>query len=155
MKSGPGVKFPPPLLFAGGLAIAWLLDRRLGFAIDGDGAGVVQTAIGAVLVSAGLGVMIWGIVTFLFAQTAIYPDRPARQLVTFGPYRFTRNPMYVGLTIAYIGAAAVVNSAWPIVLLPVVLLGLFVFVMRKEERYLFAEFGDEYATYRRRVRRWL
>ena len=152
---GPRVGFPPPLLFVGGLGVALLLDRWLAFSIDGEGAGFAQTAIGILLVLAGLSLMIWGIATFLLARTAIYPNRSARQCVTTGPFRFTRNPMYVGLTIAYVGAAIVLNAVWPFVLLPVVLLLLLVLVIRKEERYLQQEFGEAYVRYCRRVRRWM
>src|SRR2546423_15409975 len=113
---GPRVMFPPPLLFVAALAASLFLDQRLGFSIDGDGAGFVQPAAGIVLVFVGLGIMIWGIVTFLLARTAIYPNQPARQCVTGGPYRFTRNPMYLGLTVAYAGAAIVLNAVWPFLL---------------------------------------
>jgi len=149
------VRFPPPLLFVGGLALSWFLDTRLTFWIDGEGGGAVQNAIGAGLIACGLGVMTWGIVTFSRARTAIYPNQAAREFVIWGPYRFTRNPMYLGLTLAYVGAACLLNSAWPFVLLPVVLLSLYGLVIRREERYLSAEFGDQYDTYRRRVRRWI
>lgn len=152
---GPGVFFPPPLLFLTGLAISWLLDRQLAFWIDGAGAGRAQTTIGTLLILSGFALMASGIVTFARARTAIYPNQPARQLVTSGPYRFTRNPMYLGLTVAYLGAACVLNSAWVIVLLPLVLIALYVLVVRREERYLYAAFGDAYKSYRRRVRRWI
>lgn len=152
---GPRVIFPPPLLFVAALGASLWLDRRIGFSIDGDGAGFAQTAIGIALVFAGLGIMIWGIATFLLARTAIYPNRPARQCVIAGPYRFTRNPMYVGLTIAYVGAAVVLNGVWPFVLLPLVLLLLYVFVIRREEAYLRLEFREDYDAYCRRVRRWI
>ncbi|HKC81691.1 MAG TPA: isoprenylcysteine carboxylmethyltransferase family protein [Gemmatimonadaceae bacterium] len=79
----------------------------------------------------------------------------ASQLVTSGPYRFTRNPMYVGLTIAYIGGAAIINSAWPLILLPIVLVVLVRTVVSREEQYLSDAFGDQFTSYRSRVRRWL
>jgi protein-S-isoprenylcysteine O-methyltransferase Ste14 len=149
------VRFPPPLLFVAGLALAWFHDTRLAFWIDGTGASPIQRVIGAALIASGLGVMLSGIVTFTRARTAIYPNQPARQLVTWGPYAFTRNPMYLGLTLAYLGAAGVLNSAWPLVLLPGVLLLVYWLVIRREERYLSGEFGDQYDAYRRRVRRWI
>lgn len=152
---GPGVRFPPPFLFVGGLVASWLLHRWLPFEIDGQGPGVVQTAIGSALIVAGLGLMLAGIVTLVRARTTIIPHRPARALIRNGPYRFTRNPMYLGLTTAYLGLAAVLNAAWPIVLLPLVLAVLVRLVVAREERYLGEAFGDEYAEYRRRVPRFL
>ena len=89
------------------------------------------------------------------AGTSPMPHSPAKQLVIRGPYRFTRNPMYVGMTIAYLGGVATANSVWPLVALPLVLAGIYAFVIRREERYLEAEFGDAYRDYCRRVRRWL
>jgi len=154
-SKGPRVAFPPPLLFVAALGASLLLDRRLGLDIDGEGAGFIQTALGILLVLAGLGLMIWGIITFLLARTAIYPNQPARQCVVGGPYRFTRNPMYVGLTIAYVGAAIVLNAVWPFLLLPLVLFALQAYVVRSEEAYLRLAVPDGYAVYCRRVRRWI
>jgi protein-S-isoprenylcysteine O-methyltransferase Ste14 len=152
---GPAVRVPPPLLFVAGLLVAWWLDSRLTFEIDRNGAGAVQITLGVALVVVGVGVVAWGLVTFVRARTAIAPIRPARQLVVTGPYRFTRNPMYVGLTSVYVGVALWLNAAWPLVLLPGVLGSLYVLVIRREEQYLSVEFGDAYEAYCRRVRRWV
>jgi protein-S-isoprenylcysteine O-methyltransferase Ste14 len=152
---GPGVRFPPPFLFVGGFLMAWVLHRWLPFEIDDDGAGRIQTAVGAAFMAAGLALMSWGVVTFARARTAILPHRPARRLVREGPYRFTRNPMYVGLTSAYVGLSIVINAVWPILVLPLVLASLRRFVVRREERHLTEKFGGDYSEYCRRVRRWL
>ena len=76
-------------------------------------------------------------------------------MVESGPYAYTRNPMYTGMTLVYISAALLLDWLWPILLLPIVLLVLFRLVISREERYLAAEFGEEYEAYRRRVRRWI
>jgi protein-S-isoprenylcysteine O-methyltransferase Ste14 len=154
-RLGPGIRFPPPLLFVGGFGLGWLLDRRLEFLVTGGGAGPVQTALGLAALGGGLLLMAWGIVTFLRARTAVVPVRPARALVRSGPYRFSRNPMYTGLTAAYLGGVLVTNLAWPLLLLPFVLLLLTTLVIRHEEAYLLREFGDAYSDYCRAVRRWL
>jgi protein-S-isoprenylcysteine O-methyltransferase Ste14 len=111
--------------------------------------------IGLVITLIGIAIGAWGMLTFARAHTAIVPIRPASRLVQHGPYRFTRNPMYSGLTFAYLGVAALFNLAWAILVLPVVVLGLRHFVIAREEAYLQREFGREYDDYRRRVRRWL
>jgi len=98
--------------------------------------------------------MAYGIVTFVRARTSVIPDRPARQLVTWGPYRISRNPMYLSLTAAYLGIALVNNYAWPLVLLPVALAGMTI-IIKREERYLHGAFGDAYDQYCRHVRRWV
>lgn len=152
---GARVHVPPPLIFAGGLLASWLLHRRLGFEIDGAGAGSIQRAAGVALIAGGLVLMAWAIRTLLGARTTILPHHPVRQVVTRGPYRFTRNPIYLGMTVIYLGVAALLNAAWPLVLLPFVIVLVTSLVISPEERYLRASFGAEYESYCRRVRRWL
>lgn len=151
---GPGIRFPPPFVYAAAYAIAAVLNTRLEFLIDGQGVGTTQSVVGSALVGAGLVWMAYGIVTFLRARTSVVPDRPARQLVTWGPYGVSRNPMYLGITAAYLGIAIVNNHAWPLALLPFALLGMTA-IIRREERYLRTAFGDAYDQYCRRVRRWV
>jgi len=103
----------------------------------------------------GLALMGWGIATFRREQTAVYPNQRARLLVESGPYRRTRNPMYLGMTVLYLGVTALMNSWWPLLLLPLVLWALVILVIGREERYLAQEFGEHYDAYRSRVRRWI
>ena len=111
--------------------------------------------IGVVVIAAGIACAASGIVTFRRHRTTVNPTRPASTVVTAGPYRLTRNPMYVGLAVCYVGASLVIDTWWGFVLLPVVLLVVDRFVIAREERYLSAAFGEQYATYRKQVRRWL
>jgi protein-S-isoprenylcysteine O-methyltransferase Ste14 len=152
---GPNVRFPPPLVFVAGFVATWLLNQRMEFLIDGAGARPPQVAIGGVSLAGGLLLMFWAILTFWRARTAVMPIRPARQLVTSGPFRFTRNPMYVGLTFAYFGLALIVNWAWPIVLLPVVLIVMNAAIIEPEEKYLSTAFPEAYGQYSQKTRRWL
>ena len=151
----PGVNFPPPLLFVAGFAAAWLLDLLVPLRLARAGARDAVAVGGMTLLVLGLGVIVWGLVTFFRAKTAIIPHYPASRVVSHGPYRFTRNPMYLGMTLAYLGLSLVLNRAWPLLLLPLVLWSLLAFVIRREERYLGHAFGDEYLAYKRRVRRWI
>jgi protein-S-isoprenylcysteine O-methyltransferase Ste14 len=81
-------------------------------------------------------------------------DRPTGIIVS-GPYRFSRNPMYVAWTLIYIGISALVNTWWPLIFLPLVLVFTHFFVIRREEQRLEREFGDEYRQYCDSVRRYL
>ena len=152
---GPGIKFYPPLYFLAGGAIAWILHRRIAFEIDGAGVSDLQWWLGLALVVSGSGLMAWAIRSFARAGTTVRPDRAASRLVTEGPYGFSRNPIYVADSLVYAGVALITNSAWALLLLPLVLALLTVRVIRREEQHLHGTFGAEYEEFRRRVRRWV
>ena len=88
-------------------------------------------------------------------RTSPLPIKPTTAIVATGPYRFTRNPMYVGLAALYLGITLWVDSLWPVLFLPAVLFMIQRFVIAREERYLEAKFGDQYRGYKARVRRWI
>ena len=155
LGSGPDVRYPPPLLFLLGLVAGWLLDHAFPLPIAEPTARPVTELVGWLLVALGTAVSGWGLVTFRNAGTPIRPDRPAVVLVTHGPFRLSRNPIYLGLSLVYLGVAVLVDSGWPLLFLPVVIAILYLTVIRLEERYLAATFGIAYDEYRRRVRRWL
>lgn len=155
--SNPGVKIPPPFLYLLGFLIAWLLETRVmrvRFVGGSASTGVIEIP-GSILVVLGLGLVAWGLYTFARARTGILPVRPATRIVDHGPYRFTRNPMYTGLAITFLGGALILNFGWMVAVLPLVLVAIYTFVIKREERYLASAFPAEYADYRRRVRRWL
>lgn len=151
----PGVRFPPPLVYVLPFLASFLLNDRVEFLIVGTGAGAAQVTVGTAMLAAGFMLMAWGLITFIKLRTAILPFHAARTLVIKPPYTFTRNPMYLGLLVAYLGGALATNWAWPLVFLPVVVLIMNGFVIAREERYLAGEFGADYDAYRRRVRRWI
>lgn len=151
---GPGVHVPPPLFFVAGFAIGALVHRFVAIPAPW-GAIRAVTRTGTVLVMLGIACMCTGALTFLLAKTTVMPHRPASALVTHGIYAYTRNPMYLGFTTAYVGAALAAGLVMPLVLLPPVLLLLTVFVIRREERYLRDTFPATFDAYASRVRRWL
>ena len=156
-RAGPGIHFPPPFLFVGGGLLAWLLEtrvERIRF-IGGDASTAPIETAGTVLIALGLLLIGWAMLTFLRARTAILPMKPAARLVDTGPYRITRNPMYTGMSLIYLGGMLVMNWVWALFIFPLVLLLLYRLVISKEEKYLLAEFGEEYREYCRRVRRWI
>lgn len=147
----PGVVAPPPLIYAAGLLIGWVLQRARPWPFLPAG---TARPLGIALVLAGL-VGFAGMMAFRRAGTSPNPWHTAARLVTGGPYRFTRNPMYLGFTLWYLGACAWMNALWPLLLLPLVLLVMQRGVIAREEAYLERRFGRDYTEYRARVRRWI
>lgn len=147
----PGVLAPPPLLFLAALVAGLLLDRLVWRqAIGASGwTWIVVTALlglgGALIASAGF--------AFRRADTPPAPWRPTRAIAAAGPYRFTRNPMYVGMAAIYLGIAISADSLPTLALLCPLMIVVDVFVVRREERYLEEKFGAPYRNYRAGVRR--
>ena len=115
---------------------------------------VVRIA-GGVLFAMGAAMAAWSLVLFRKARTTTVPGRKSAKLVTGGPYRFTRNPMYVSLSIAYLGEAGLLRQLWPILLLPLTVAYLNWIVIPVEEARLSEVFGGDYEHYRAKVRRWI
>jgi protein-S-isoprenylcysteine O-methyltransferase Ste14 len=107
-----------------------------------------------VLFAVGAVVAGWGLVLFGKAKTTTVPGKLSGKLVTWGPYRFSRNPMYVGLVLAYLGEAGLLKQIWPVVLLPFTVAYINWTVIPVEEAKLEEAFPDEYKQYRLQVRRW-
>lgn len=148
----PGVKFIPPLVYlaalAAGLLISWwwpvqFLPPPLAW------------IIGAVLIVCGLAGAASAIYCFRSRGTNVRPNRPATELVFAGPYKFTRNPMYLSLAAVYLGIAIAAQSLWAVLFLPIVMLIIRRGAIDREEAYLERRFGAGYLDYKSRVRRWL
>jgi protein-S-isoprenylcysteine O-methyltransferase Ste14 len=148
------LKIPPPLL-ALVLALAmWLtslLDEPMRMPL------AARLGVALALAAIGQGISIAGILAFRRAHTTVNPLRPqaASSLVTTGIYRYTRNPMYVGLLLTLLGWNAFIASPHALPWLAVFVLYMNRFQIAPEERALLSLFGDAYAAYRARVRRWL
>jgi len=110
--------------------------------------GITLTLIGCFIAG-------WCLKIFHGARTTTVPFKIPSQLITRGPYEFTRNPMYVSLTTIYIGEAFIFKAGWPLVLLLCVLVYLNWVVIPVEEKKLALTFGRDYEAYRSRVRRWV
>lgn len=151
----PGVIAPPPLIYFGFLLLGWVLDRfvlHLAFPWSLD----LPVKIAAVvLIVGGLLIEMWAGGLFKKAGTNVVPWSPSTALVIDGPYRFSRNPMYVGFTLTYLGLALGLQSPAAMVLLIPCLALMTWGVILREERYLTTKFGRPYLDYKDRVRRWL
>nr|WP_242468660.1 isoprenylcysteine carboxylmethyltransferase family protein [Rhodovibrio salinarum] len=101
-----------------------------------------------------VGLALWALLTFRRADTAIEPWEPARNLVTHGPYAYTRNPMYVSLTLMTAGAAIAADLPWALIMVPLAVLVTDRYVIVREERHLTHMFGRPYTDYCRHTRRW-
>jgi len=152
-KDRAGVIAPPPLIYLGGLLIGLALDRWWRHCPIFVSTGWRWS--GFALVVAGIVPIVAGRRALLAAETNINPFKPSLAIVTSGPFRFTRNPLYLGVTLVYCGLGLVSNTWWCFVLLVPVLLLIHFGVVAREERYLERKFGDSYRDYRVRVRRYL
>lgn len=154
-KSNPGVRLPPPLIFALGLGAGLalehfhaslpLLDPERAWWLDLHAAAIGVVAIW--LIGSALG-------GFRRQGTDPRPWREDSALVVEGIYEHTRNPMYLGMALAYGAISLALNTLWPLLTLVPVLLLIRYYVIAREERYLTQLFGDAYRDYCRHVRRW-
>ncbi len=154
-QDNPGVIAPPPFIYLGGLALGLILHRLLPLKYLPRTVRGIGLTLGSTGISMGLTVLITGFRQMNKAQTNINPTHPATTIVTEGPFRFTRNPLYLGMTLIYVGITFLVNSSWMIIILPGVLSLMNIGVIAREERYLEGKFGAQYLDYKQRVRRWL
>jgi protein-S-isoprenylcysteine O-methyltransferase Ste14 len=98
---------------------------------------------------------VWFARTMQSADTTLRTDKPVSSLVQDGPFRYSRNPGYLSLTMLYAGIAILRNALWAILLVPLVMYVIQREVIEREERYLERTFGEEYLAYKTRVRRWV
>lgn len=152
-SDSPRIFVPPPLIFVAALVLGLAIDGRLGDPTLAPAGGLLAAA--GLFMLPGLGLILGGLLTFLWKGARAEPWRGTDVLVTGGLYRLTRNPMYLGLALAYAGLALLFRSAAAGLLLIVLLAIMDRLVIPREEAYLARRFGAGYEAYRRRVRRWL
>jgi len=149
-KDSPDVISCPPLVYLAALSLGLLLDwlvpsqRFSSFPVTGW-----------LLAFAGFLIGFWGVRTFIHFGTNVRPDLPVTALVTSGPYRYSRNPLYMACTIIYLGITLSVGSLWLLVILMPTLALMHWKIVRREEEYLESRFGDDYRAYKARVNRWI
>ncbi|MEI9849700.1 MAG: isoprenylcysteine carboxylmethyltransferase family protein [Sphingomonas sp.] len=154
-KNSAGVRFPPPLVYIGALLAGLALERligRPGIPLFGN---YLEHTLGWLAVAAGLAIMLTAIGLFRKAETERMPWKPATALVTDGVYRWTRNPMYLGMALVYAGIALLLDSLVTLLLLIPLVFVIQKEVIEREERYMEARFGDAYRAYKASARRWV
>jgi protein-S-isoprenylcysteine O-methyltransferase Ste14 len=149
----PPLRIKPPLIALALIAVGVVV--HLLSPVHFLPTGWLQLAVGLPLVVLGIGVVAAAVKAFQRADTDERFARPTSAIVSDGPYSWSRNPMYVGATLAYVGVALAGNSLWILVLAPMLVAYFWFGVVRREERYLQNKFGDAYGEYSSHVRRWV
>jgi len=148
----PGVVVRPPVLFGAAFIAVLVLRWFWPMPILGH---AMTLLLGLVLLLLGLAIVIPGRRALRAAGTNVNPSLPTTVIVASGPFRFSRNPLYVGLTLLYCGLTLAFNTWWGLVLLVPILIIMHRGVVLREERYLEQKFGETYRQYCSRVGRYL
>lgn len=142
----------PPIIYALGILAAVLFNALwpAGFGLPWS-----WRAIGLGIMGLGLGLDLLSIFTLVRHKTTFRPDQGTAHLVTSGPYALSRNPIYLGNTIAFAGAALAFDALWLLIVLPFVTIAVQKLAIEREEKHLAVVFGGTWEAYRRTVRRWV
>jgi protein-S-isoprenylcysteine O-methyltransferase Ste14 len=150
-----GIRILPPFVYLGGLIVGYLIWWFWPVPLVPDAWSFSIRVAGGVAVVLGVWLAIAAVMAFRRVGTSPDPHEPSTALAFGGPYRFTRNPMYVGMALFQGGLALAGNALWPLLALVPVIWVIRTQVIAREERYLEAKFGGEYRAFKERVRRWL
>jgi protein-S-isoprenylcysteine O-methyltransferase Ste14 len=145
----------PPTIYAAGALSSALLWWLAPWPYQAHGMRLSCIVAGVVLGCAGLAAAILAERRFHAAGTPVPPTRPTQVLVFDGIYRYTRNPMYLGMTLALLGLGLATNQLWFLIAAPVAVYAVTRLAIEREEAYLTRKFGDPYVAYMKKVRRWL
>lgn len=152
----PELPVLPPVLPLGALVLAITLDWLLPLQVLATPVSVnLQVVIGAFLTAGGIWLAATARRLFEREGTNVIPTQPALKIVTSGPYRFTRNPMYLGMILVLLGISLILSLEWGVILTPVLWLTLDRLIVVREEAYLRRKFGPTYEALLTRTRRWL
>ena len=148
------VQFPPPLVFVLAVVTGFLLNRSA-LPLPLGLPDWIREAVGDGAVLFGAGLMITA--TVLFRRTGQHPSpwKSTPEMILKGPFRVTRNPMYLGMALIQLGTGLRLSNGWILGMLPLALFGVYWVAVRHEEAYLERKFGDPYLEYKSSVRRWL
>ncbi|MDH7794483.1 MULTISPECIES: isoprenylcysteine carboxylmethyltransferase family protein [unclassified Beijerinckia] len=146
----------PQKIFLGSLVVALILKLIVPLRFLGAGTGRETGAMfGWLIVAAAIGIAFWADLALKAANAPVSPDKPARALATGGPYRFSRNPIYLSLALVLFGLGFVADSFWPFLALIISVLAVQKLAIEPEEADLAENFGEAYRDYANAVRRWL
>jgi len=155
LPDNPGVIAPPPLIYAGPLIVGLILHVLFPVSLVRFLPRILRSILGGSLIGFAFTFIIVAFRTMRHANTNIDPRQPTTSLVAEGPFQISRNPLYLSMTLFYIGVTILVNTLWTALLLPLILIVMRKGVIDREERYLERKFGEHYLHYKASVRRWL
>ena len=147
-----GVAFHPPLLLLASLGVGFLSRWLAPLSVSTS---TVPAMIGPAIVALAFAIFFWAVVTMLRGHASIPTNKPTDAIVAGGPFRFSRNPIYLSMILLQIGVGVWTKSLWFFVLAAISVALLTWGVIMREERYLEQKFGGKYLSYKSRVRRWI
>ncbi len=152
-KDHPGVYIPPPLIYVVIFLTALLMQKIIPINNFWFHQRITKIT-GVVFLIIALFFLVRSLRQFVQSKNTVVTVKPASSLQTNGVYRITRNPMYLGLAIVYLCITCFIGNWWNIILLPLLLLIVQEYIIKREEKYLVRRFGQEYMVYKSKVRRW-
>jgi protein-S-isoprenylcysteine O-methyltransferase Ste14 len=152
-RDAADVRIPPPAFFLGAVVLGIVLHWAwaLGFARDSS----LRIALGMAVICGGVAILASAFSVFRRMGQDPDPRKPTPTIARDGPYRFTRNPMYLGVSLVQLGLGIALGNAWIVLLLIPAVVLIHYRAILPEERYLERKFGDEYASFKVSVRRWI
>jgi protein-S-isoprenylcysteine O-methyltransferase Ste14 len=151
-SDAPNVKIIPPLVYLAGIIVGLLVSMWMPTKVVPNPAAWI---IGGFFILCGAVLAGSAVLRFKGVGTTVRPDRAPSSLVIAGPYKITRNPMYLGLALVYLGIAIADQSTWALVLFPIIVIIIQHLAIEPEEAFLERRFGTDYSNYKASVRRWL
>ena len=152
-ERGANVRLPPPVVYVAFILLGWGLSYAAALSVPGPR--FVSLAAGVAILLAGFWLIAGAVKLFRRTGQDPAPWKPSPELVLHGAYRFTRNPMYLGLTCIQAGLGLALNNLWIALLAPFSLLAVHFLAVLPEEKYLTDKFGESYRSYLTKVRRYL
>lgn len=155
-KSGAAVRIPPPVAGILTVVIGYVLGRIVPILTAYDLAAPRRYWVGGILIAASIGILgVWPIQLFKKSGQNPTPWSETPEIIVLGPYKLTRNPMYLMMVLISLGFAIIFSEAWILILTPVLAIVLYHIAIKHEEAYLEKAFGEPYRNYRKTVRRWI